>query len=148
MNVNPVKLVNYQVSRFSSKPAFKGDDDKKEVKESTFSKILDDVDDLPPITVAAGTTVIWFGLGLALDKACEIINEGHEIIVIKEPYEIINEENRPVKISRGGFAVSARSALGPLRRGGWIFAKQKDWGREKNRHSRNLLCLLSVKKIS
>ena len=68
MKVNPVKLLNYQVSRFSSKPAFKGDDDKKEVKESTFSKILDDVDDLPPITVAAGTTVIWFGLGLALDK--------------------------------------------------------------------------------
>lgn len=31
-------------------------------------------------------------LGLALDKACEIINEGHEIIVIREPYEIINEE--------------------------------------------------------
>ena len=31
-------------------------------------------------------------LGLVLDRACEIINESPEIIVIKEPYEIINEE--------------------------------------------------------
>lgn len=31
-------------------------------------------------------------LGLALDKAYEILNEAKEIIVIREPYEIINEE--------------------------------------------------------
>ena len=64
MQVQPIKIYNSNVSRNSSF-AFKGDDDRK---ESKLEKFIDDIDDMPPLAVAAGTSVIWFALGLVLDK--------------------------------------------------------------------------------
>lgn len=63
MQVQPIKIYNSNVSRNSSF-AFKGDDR----KESKLEKFIDDIDDMPPLAVAAGTSVVWFALGLALEK--------------------------------------------------------------------------------
>ena len=67
MNISPVRLSSYQYSRSISQPVFRGDDD-DDKKESKLSKMLDDIDDMPPVATAVVTTGVWFGLGMALDK--------------------------------------------------------------------------------
>lgn len=67
MNVSPIRLANYQISKPLSQPVFRGDDD-DDKKESKWEKLIDDIDDMPPLATAAASTVVWFGLGLAIDK--------------------------------------------------------------------------------
>lgn len=74
MSVNPVSLSNTNLSKRCEVPNFTANENEKSVTQPSAAKVdsadkfISKIEKMPPAAVGLSSAVLWFGVGMGLDK--------------------------------------------------------------------------------